>query len=121
MSGSIVLGKLETTAIADQPTEVLSGFKVYGMRELQTLLRRDDTWKVPESLDDFCVLIKKAISTSRYRDDYKKMPLRNLLNFVRAETRKFGLHGDVEECVTVAAVAYLLYDKLTDMHTAAKK
>lgn len=78
------------------------------------LRKKNPTWMPPKSLDDFLELIRKVIETSKYTDTFLHDPnsLENLRAFVQVKANRVKQHPDVEECVDVAAYAYMVYHLL---------
>jgi hypothetical protein len=90
----------------------MSDFKVEGLPDLDKLSRKTKTWSPPESLDDFLFLVRQVIETSKYTDSFmdgNPLTLENLRAFVQVKANRIKMHPDVEECIDVAAYAYMVY------------
>lgn len=93
------------------------GVKVQGLDDLERLRAKSPTWEPPASLDDFLSLVRQVIATSKYTDSFivgnRDQTLANLRTFVQVKANRVKIHPDVEECVDVAAYAYMVFHLLT--------
>lgn len=87
---------------------------VKGWDDLQRLYKKDPTWVPPRTLEEFLKFVDLVIRTSKYRDDYKKIPIEDLCAVVRVKIGRFTNYPDIEECVDAAVYAYLVYDRLRE-------
>lgn len=90
----------------------MSEFKVEGLPDLDKLSKKIKTWEPPPSLDDFLFLVRQVIETSKYTDSFmdgSDTTLENLRAFVQVKANRIKIHPDVEECVDVAAYAYMVF------------
>ena len=97
------------------------GVKIQGLDDLERLKAKLNTWTPPPSLDEFLALVRKVISSSKYTDSYcdgDLSTLQNLRTFVRVKANRVYMHPDLEECVDVAAYAFMVYDILMEQHKA---
>jgi hypothetical protein len=92
----------------------MSDVKLHGKEDLLTLLGKPDTWKPPMTLDDFLACVRAVISTSKYKNNYLIDPeaLEELRSIVVVKAKRIRSHPDLEECVDVAAYAYMIFDLL---------
>lgn len=95
----------------------MADWKVQGQDELDRLRKKEKTWEPPDSLEDFLQLVGHVIATSKYTDGFirgdREETLANLRTFVRVKANRVFQHPDIEECVDVAAYAYMVYHLLT--------
>ena len=92
----------------------MSEFKVQGLPDIEKLRQKEKTWEPPESLNEFLQLVRLVIETSKYTDGYMlddKDVLENLRAFVQTKGNRVKRHPDVEECVDVAAYAYMVFHR----------
>ena len=95
----------------------MSEFKVQGITDLEYLMKKQDTWIPPKTLDEFLSLTRKVITSSKYTDSFlygNNETLENLRAFVQVKANRIKIHPDIEECVDVAAYAYMVYHKLSN-------
>lgn len=95
----------------------MSEFKVEGLPDLDKLRNKERTWTPPYSLEEFLSLVRNVIETSKYTDSFmdgNPLTLENLRAFVQVKANRIKMHPDVEECVDVAAYAYMVYHILME-------
>ncbi|MFA5344734.1 MAG: hypothetical protein WC315_00430 [Candidatus Omnitrophota bacterium] len=95
----------------------MSEFKVEGLPDLEKLRNKEVTWTPPHSLEEFLDLVSMVIETSKYTDSFmdgSEQTLENLRAFVQVKANRIKMHPDVEECIDVAAYAYMVYHILME-------
>lgn len=89
----------------------MADIKLQGLEDVRKLMCKEATWKPPGTLKEFLSMVEAVIATSKYTDSFLNSDdaLENLRTFVKVKANRVALHPDIEECVDVAAYAYMVF------------
>lgn len=97
----------------------MADVKIQGRADINKLLGKQMTWVTPPTLKEFLTLVRRVIETSKYTDsfivDADGNALENLRTFVCVKANRIKMHPDLEECIDVAAYAYMVFHKLVEI------